>query len=327
MTLIPTSYDMPTKENESIQSYEQAKNLHSNVVWNELNKISVEDAIFYWLPTLSPSTQKNYNYGMKKLIENGLVDPLMTLQTFALINHESVIDQIKLISTWSECTKQARAACYISFTAFLNRRLQGIVKKALPNKEKGSKTFFKVYEKVKTNAMSQSQWISFFQALESINKRDHLIARVILQGGKRVNEVLSLQTDQIDWAKSEITFLQSKTKGFIKETIITYPQSIMEDLKQYIGDRNGIVFITRFGKGVDLRQLAITFAKAGEMANIPFKVTPHVLRASTVTYLKQQGFVDGDIMKVTGHASAEMVYAYDKSSRANNASKKVKLIG
>jgi integrase len=61
-------------------------------------------------------------------------------------------------------------------------------------------------------------------------------------------------------------------------------------------------------------------------AGIPFKITPHVLRASTVTYLKQQGFQDSDIMRVTGHASSEMVYAFDKSTRADNASKKVNLI-
>ena len=72
--------------------------------------------------------------------------------------------------------------------------------------------------------------------------------------------------------------------------------------------------------------LATTFEKGGKIANIPFKVTPHVLRASTVTYLKQQGFSDSDIQKVTGHASSEMVNAYDKSSRADNASKKVSLI-
>jgi integrase/recombinase XerD len=59
---------------------------------------------------------------------------------------------------------------------------------------------------------------------------------------------------------------------------------------------------------------------------VSFKVTPHVLRATAITYLKQQGFADSDIMKVTGHVSAEMVHAYDKSSRADNATKRVSLI-
>ena len=100
----------------------------------------------------------------------------------------------------------------------------------------------------------------------------------------------------------------------------------MDSLKEYIDERKGIVFITRNSKPVPLIQLANSFEKAGIKANIPFKITSHVLRASTVTYLKQQGFSDSDIMRVTGHASAEMVYAYDKSSRADNPSKKVQLV-
>jgi integrase len=111
-----------------------------------------------------------------------------------------------------------------------------------------------------------------------------------------------------------------------KETVITYSESIMKRLQQYIGGRTEHVFITRSGKPVMINQLAMTFAKAGAAAGIPFKVSPHVLRASAVTYLKQQGFQDSDIMRITGHSKSELVYAYDKSARADNASKKVNLI-
>jgi site-specific recombinase XerD len=89
---------------------------------------------------------------------------------------------------------------------------------------------------------------------------------------------------------------------------------------------SGTVFITRSGKSVMVTRLAQTFEKAGKEAGIPFKVTPHVLRASTVTYLKQQGFQDSDIMKVTGHVSSAMVCAYDKASQETNATEKVQLV-
>ena len=141
-----------------------------------------------------------------------------------------------------------------------------------------------------------------------------------------MSEVLSLQTHQIDWEQCEITFPQGKMRRRQKETVITYSESIMKKLQEYIGERQGHVFLTRSGKPVMITQLATTFAKAGIAAGILFKISPHVLRASTVTYLKQQGFQDSDIMRVTGHSTAEMVYAYDKSARADNASKKVQLI-
>lgn len=183
-----------------------------------------------------------------------------------------------------------------------------------------------MHHKVVTKAMNQVQWSTFLSFLAEINFRDCLIAKVTLQGGKRIREVLKLTVDQINWGNCEITFEQSKTIGSKIETVITYPYSLMKALKDYIGDRKEFVFISRKGNPVILNQVANTFAKAGKKADIPFKVTPHVLRASTVTYLKHQAFSDSDIMKVTGHASSEMVNAYDKSSRADNASKKVNLV-
>jgi integrase/recombinase XerD len=324
MTLVPTSCDVEIQTN--LGTYEQAHSFKTNAVWKALDRITVEEAIGVWLRTLSPLTQINYNSGMKKLAEHSLVNLRISLQAFALVNHESILDQIKLVQKWSEATRQARAACYVSFTAYLSRQLQGVVRKASPSREKGTKTFFKIRDKVATEAMNQSQWLSFLRELEKINARDCLIAKIILQGGKRVNEVLSLQIHQVDWTKNEITFFQSKTKGYIKETVITYPESVMRVLKNHLEDRRGHIFVTRSGKPVMLKQLALTFEKAGLKANIPFKVTPHVLRASAVTYLKRQGFSDGDIMRVTGHASSELVYAYDKGSRADNASKLVNLV-
>lgn len=310
--------------NPSALKYDQAVSLVKDIVWDKLSDHTVGEALEIWLVTLGKLTASNYRSGMRKLIEAKCVNSDITLQAFALVNHDAVVDRIKITPDWAECTKQARAACYISFTGFLSRRFQGMIKKAVTSKEGTSKTFFRVHEKVKSNAMTQAQWVAFLGAIT--NKRDCLIAKVALQGGKRINEVLTLTTEQIAWDKNEITFTQSKTKGTHKETVITYPKSLMDSLKEYISERQGLVFITRNGKPVPLIQLANSFEKAGIKANIPFKITPHVLRASTVTYLKQQGFSDSDIMRVTGHASAEMVYAYDKSSRADNASKKVQLV-
>jgi integrase/recombinase XerD len=49
----------------------------------------------------------------------------------------------------------------------------------------------------------------------------------------------------------------------------------MQQLKMYLQERQGLVFITRQQKSLDLKQLTRTFEKAGLKANIPFKV-PHM---------------------------------------------------
>lgn len=309
-----------------VKTFEQAKNLRDNLIWQQLDKITVEEALYQWFATLNPKTQINYQSAMRKLALLGFIHPTMTLQAFALVNHNTIIDGIKRVQDWTESSCQARAACYISFTRFLSRRTHGIIPRAIPNRESGSKTFFSVYEKVKTEAMTQAQWIRFLEELEKISPRECLIAKIILQGGKRVSEVLLLEVEQVDFDRKKIFFKQSKTKGMKKETVITYPDSVMEKLRLYIGERKGYVFVSRFGKPVDLRWLARTFENAGKQAGLPFKITPHVLRASTVTYLKQQGFADSEIMKITGHANAGMVHAYDKSSREKNPSEKIWLV-
>ncbi|MCE5315975.1 MAG: site-specific integrase [Parachlamydia sp.] len=310
----------------SYQSFQQAYEAKRDLVWNKLDTIRVEDTLDQWFATLGGRTRINYISGMRRLTNAGLIDPMITLQAFSLVNHDAIVDKIKHLPEVQETTRQARAALYISFTRYLSRRFPDVFKKAMPSREGTSKTFFRVHEKVVTEAMNQAQWTAFFSSLESINSRDCLIAKITLQGGKRIREVLHLTVEQINWEKREITFTQSKTKGVRKETVITYPESIMRDLYDYIGDRLGYVFISHKGNPVVLNQVANTFARAGKKAGIPFKVTPHVLRASAVTYLKSQGFADSDIQKVTGHVSSEMVNAYDKSDRADNATKRVSLI-
>lgn len=310
----------------SYQSFQHAQEAKKDLVWNKLQSVSVEEVLNQWFATLSERTHINYVSAIRILTLAGLINPLISLQAFSLINHDAIVDKIKHLPDMLETTRQARAAAYISFTRFLSRRFPDVFKKAMPCREGTAKTFFRVHEKVVTEAMKQAQWTAFFAALESINPRDCLIAKITLQGGKRIREVLQLSTDQIDWEKREITFNQSKTKGVHKETVITYPETIMKALQVYIGGRQGYVFLSRNGNPVILNQVSNTFARAGKMAEIPFKVTPHVLRASAVTYLKQQGFSDSDIQKVTGHSSSEMVNAYDKSARADNASKRVCLV-
>ena len=148
----------------------------------------------------------------------------------------------------------------------------------------------------------------------------------MLQGGKRSSEVLSLEINQICFQQATISFSQLKNRQTEKRIIITYPQKFMHSLREYIGLRRGLVFVTSSGKMVGLRQIARTFSQAGLQASIPFKITPHVLRATAVTEYKRLGCSDSDIMKVTGHATAKMIFAYDKSSREDNASKKMALI-
>ncbi len=112
-------------------------------LWQELANRSVGEFIMEWLIGYSRHTAANYLSGIRKLEEFGLIKTSMNLQTFALLNHNNIIDAIKLIPDWQESSKQARAACYISFTAYLSRRFDGMIPRAQPKKGKNNPTFSK----------------------------------------------------------------------------------------------------------------------------------------------------------------------------------------
>jgi len=301
-------------------SYEKAKSFVNENTWKQLGNITVEEALGKWLQTLGKHTRINYAAAFRRLTDFNLISTKMNLQGFALTNHESIVDDIKTVIEWSEATRQARAAAYISFTGFLQRRTKGVIRKAVTSKEGVNKTFFKVREKVKTEALSQNQTKRFLTEIETLNQRDGLIAKLILQGGKRKEEVLSLKVDKIDFGNNRIVFDQTKTRGVKKTTVINYPNHVMKELSDYVSSRSGFVFITRNGKRLASFQIDRSFIKAGLNAGIPFRVTPHVLRVTLVTRLKELGVQDTDIMKMTGHANPAQLSSYDKSDLANNAS-------
>ena len=98
-------------------------------------------------------------------------------------------------------------------------------------------------------------------------------------------------------------------------------------MREYLGSRvEGLIFVTSTGKKIDKKTVYIAFVEAGRKANIPFVVHPHVLRASAITYFKSQGCSSDDIQKISGHTSVDSVNMYDKTSSADNATKRMSLV-
>jgi len=325
---------------DTVISYRSMLDSKRELIWRKLSTVTVGEAKEEWLSTIrNCCTKSSYKTAMNELIEREFLIPNWSLQEFSLISPEAIIDKIKLDSIfikdklgnessiqWSIRTREARISCFLSFTRYLCRKTEGLIRRGVPSKDGIERTFSPKPKKVKKNAMTRSQLINFFENLDMINPRDAMIARVCLHGAKRISEVLGLKTDQIDYDKKQIVFKQSKSRIFDDFTIISFEKGsamlLFEELKRYIGERKGLVFVTANGKEIKKTQLDRTFSKAGKNGGIPFRVSPHNLRATAVTLWKEDGFSDSMIMHATGHASSEMVNCYDKSDLANNVTKK-----
>ena len=204
------------QENHPIP-YQEARAKKEETIWDTLSKFTVADAITEFLATLqNANTQKNYRSGMNQLILSGFVNPMETLQVFALRTHENVLDGIKGVSEWSEASRQARAALYCAFTRFLSRRSEGVIRRAIPSREGTTKTFFKVRDKVATRPLNKVQWGKFLEALDKINKRDALIAKTIKAHLREILNavVLKVSNGPAEVLNSRIKMLKVRSRGF-----------------------------------------------------------------------------------------------------------------
>ncbi len=324
-------------------SYQRALQSKQEVIWQSLSKVTVKEAVAQWIETIqNPCTKKSYCIAMGELVDRGFLIEDWYLQAFSLYSPDLIIDRIKTAPVfikdkngnktqeqWSIRTREARISCFLAFTRYLSRKTEGVIRRGIPSREGIEKTFSAKPRRVKTDAMTRSQVLRFLEELHQINSRDAMIARLCLHGGKRINEVLSLETAQINYEKRQIEFKQSKSRFSDDITVISFeretPYALLQELKAYIGDRKGVVFVTANGKSIQKNQVDRNFAKAGSRAEIPFRTSPHNLRATFVTLHKEAGFSDSLIMKATGHSSSEMVHRYDKSDIADNVTRKASL--
>ena len=308
-------------------TYEQAEKIKNENVWQSLDTITILQAVSTFLEGLSKHTKESYRSAFNVLFRERLLDPNMSLKGLALMNLEAKLDQIKEKLPGKEATKQYRSAAFVSFTGFLQRRTQGLIHKAIPNKEKGRKTFVKIRDKTAGDILSINEIKAFLAVLKKQNLRNYLIAVIQLQGAKRISEVLEAKIEDIDWAEGAIRFKQKKSDVLEKTTMAFYNKSIMDDLREYLGDRQeGIIFITRTGKHLS-RFEARAFYQAGyKKAGIKKKGASHILRATTITELSRRGFHPQEIATLSGHSSIEMVSYYDRSSEERNPSRRFSMV-
>ena len=309
----------------------QALTTRDEAIWESLSNVTLISAVEQFLKTLRSNTQRAYRAAFNAIFtlftESTIFNPQTTLQTFALANIEYLLDEIRTKIPGAEATKQARAAAFIALSRYLQRATGGMIRRVVPKREKLNPTFRQIRETSVTKALSKMQWTQFLYSLKRMSFRDYLVAKTILQGAKRVSEVLFSRIEDIDWAKNQIIFKQLKSKEIEKYTVISYPDSYMQELREYIGDRKtGIIFVTRNGKPLSQPHLYRIFASASIDAGLPFTVHPHVLRASAITYLSVQGYHADQIMKVSGHADIKLVRYYDKTPIEQNPSKDISLI-
>lgn len=146
---------------------------------------------------------------------------------------------------------------------------------------------------------------------EHIALRDYTILTILAYSGIRISELIQLDITDISLHDETMLVLR---KGGKKQKLDLSPK-IIKQLSIYLPYRETLsavnkedeqsLFLSMQGKRPNSQTILNTLKKYGQLAGIPFSVTPHVLRRTFGTNVYRQ---EGDMYLVAdmlGHASAE----------------------
>jgi site-specific recombinase XerD len=229
----------------------------------------------------SLKTQKAYAHHVKKYIESKTSKRDYML---ALINEHKSAQTIRL------------ASAAISF-----------YEKEILKKEPENVAIPKKQSKIPT-VLTKSQIKKMIDATH--NQKHKLIVELLYSSGLRLQELINLKYEHIDFENNIITVRQGKGQ---KDRITIVAQRVLDRLDSQ-GD--GFVLMGRNGKYTK-KSVQSVVARLANLANIDQHVSPHTLRHSFATHLLESGTDLRYIQALLGHARLETTQIYTRVAKHN----------
>jgi integrase/recombinase XerD len=144
--------------------------------------------------------------------------------------------------------------------------------------------------------------------------RDYCAMVLILDGGCRLNEICSLEKNEVDFLRKLITLPAAKNKNR-KSRIIPLSNQTVRLLKQLTTEaaryfESKYVFCTNYGEQLSEKTLQKSLSNYAEKAKINRPVSPHVLRHNFATMAAHSGMSIFHLMKILGHADISTTRKY-----------------
>jgi len=140
-----------------------------------------------------------------------------------------------------------------------------------------------------------------------MKKKSALLLRLLYASGLRLGELLALKVEDLE-LNEQIAWVRSGKGG--KDRMVILGALLSADLKKYVKKRdNGLVFPGRDGM-LSPRTVQKIVVRAARKARIKKRVTPHTLRHSFATHLREAGNDLRMIQELLGHASIQTTEIY-----------------
>lgn len=150
-----------------------------------------------------------------------------------------------------------------------------------------------------------------FAMIDSTNNEKHkIIVELLYSTGMRLQELVNLKYDHIDFENKTILVKQGKGQ---KDRITIVSQRVLDRL-----DRQGIDYVLkgRHGK-YSKKSVQQVVTRLAKQVGIKSKVTPHILRHSFATHLLENGTDLRYIQALLGHARLETTQIYTRVAKHN----------
>jgi tyrosine recombinase XerC len=139
--------------------------------------------------------------------------------------------------------------------------------------------------------------------------RDRAILETFYSSGLRISEVVSLNSDDIDFI-SGIVKVMGKGK---KERVVPIGDAALKAIRRYLDARkkeSEAIFLNKNGKRITTRGVRNIVEKYLKSANIPGGVSAHTLRHSFATHLLNRGADLRTVQELLGHANLSTTQIY-----------------
>ena len=145
--------------------------------------------------------------------------------------------------------------------------------------------------------------------------RDRALLELLYSTGVRVEELISINLNDLDLEEGEIKILGKGNK----ERIVLFGSQARKALGVYLrqarpnlleGKKSRFLFIGQRGPSLSKRQVERIIRTYAQKAGIPKKVTPHTLRHSFATHLLSGGADLRMVQELLGHVSLSTTQVY-----------------
>lgn len=143
--------------------------------------------------------------------------------------------------------------------------------------------------------------------------RDRVLLLTAYRHGLRVSELVSLKWDQVDFRRAQMHVNRLKNGSPATHPIEGDELRLLRRLQRAYPN-TPFVFTTERGGPLTRSAVSKLLSRAGQQAQLPLPVHPHMLRHSTGYYLANKGVPTRTIQAYLGHKSIQHTVRYTELS-------------